>query len=435
MIFPKYDGDCGWYEILSEPEKVTPITSDLTVHTAIIGGGFVGMSAAHRLAELLPDEEFVLLDALQIGQGASGRNSGFVIDQPHKRDLELSSHENKRHLLHLNRLAIHFLEQKIADFQIDCQWSRAGKYQGAVGSRGEAFLNHYETLLKDFGEPYSRLTKQERENTFGTSYYSEAIYTPGGALVQPAALMRGLAKNLPENVRLAEHTPVSQINKEISGYVLTTPNGLVRCNKIILANNIFAREFGFLKDRILPIMTFASMTAPLTDSQMRTYGGQLDWGITPADHGGTTLRMTQDKRIIIRNSYRHAHDYNTPKDILPLIKQRHRKSFDVRYPHLKNVRFSYTWGGASALSSNFETFFGELQDGIFSANCDQSVGAARGTVSGMMLAEKVAGTNSPDLATIERLSGNPAKLPPKALLRVGVPARLEYERFISRSEF
>ncbi|WP_191601579.1 NAD(P)/FAD-dependent oxidoreductase [Marinomonas algicola] len=435
MIFPQYDGGCGWYEVLPKPEEVTPLTSDLTVHTAIIGGGFVGMAAAHRLAELLPDKQFVLLDALRIGQGASGRNSGFVIDQPHKRDLELSSDENKRHLLHLNRLAIQFLEQKIAAFQIDCQWSRAGKYQGAVGPRGEAFLDHYETLLKGFGENYSRLSKQERESTFGTSYYSEAIYTPGGTLMQPAALMRGLARNLPENVRLAEHTPVSEINKEASGYILITPNGRVRCQKVILANNIFAQEFGFLKDRILPIMTFASMTAPLTDTQMQAYGGQLDWGITPADHGGTTLRMTQDKRIIIRNSYRYAHDYNTPQDILPTVKQRHRKSFDARYPHLKEVAFAYTWGGASALSRNFETFFGELQDGIFSANCDQSVGAARGTVSGLMLAEKVAATNSPDLAIIEKVSGNPSKLPPKALMRIGVPARLEYERFISRSEF
>ncbi|MCU7369474.1 FAD-dependent oxidoreductase [Paucibacter sp. O1-1] len=90
-----------------------------------------------------------------------------------------------------------------------------------------------------------------KENlTFGTSYYSEAIYTPGGTLMQPAALMRGLAKNLPENVRLAEHTPVSEINKEASGCILITPNGRVRCPKVILANNIFAQEFGFLKDRI-----------------------------------------------------------------------------------------------------------------------------------------------------------------------------------------
>lgn len=44
-------------------------------------------------------------------------------------------------------------------------------------------------------------------------------------------------------------------------------------------------------------MTFASWTRPLTDEEMKRYHGQLDWGLTPADHAGTTLRMTADRRI------------------------------------------------------------------------------------------------------------------------------------------
>ncbi|OOV86397.1 NAD(P)/FAD-dependent oxidoreductase [Oceanospirillum linum] len=435
MIFPQYDGRCGWYEMLPSVSEFPSLTNDIHVHTAIVGGGFVGMAAARRLAENLPDKSFVLLDALKIGQGASGRNSGFVIDQPHKRDLELASEERKRQLVHLNRTAINYLEKQIDQYSIQCQWSHAGKYQAAVGARGEGFLNHYEELLKASGEHYLRLSEQERQDVFGTSYYNAAIFTPGGTLMQPAALMQGLADNLPENVSVYEKTPVKSLVRDSEGFVVRAGNANIYCQNIILATNIFTSEFGYLKDRILPIMTFASMTRPLNEAEMKHFGGQLDWGITPADHGGTTLRMTQDRRLIVRNSYRYAHDYNTPDAMIPVVKERHRKSFSARYPDLKGVEFEYTWGGASALSRNFETYFGELEPGIFSSNCDQSVGAARGTISGMMLADKVASHLSEELKMMEAVSGRPSWLPPKPLLRIGVPLRLEFERFISRSEF
>nr|WP_067285683.1 FAD-dependent oxidoreductase [Marinobacterium profundum] len=434
MILPQYDGNCGWYEMLGTVSDFPALTQDIRVDAAVIGGGFVGCAAVRRLAENRPDDSFVLIEALKVGQGASGRNSGFVIDQPHKRDLEQGDKELKRKMVHLNRTAIDYLETQINNYNIDCQWSKAGKYQGAVGARGEKFLNHYEQLLKNFGETYERLSPQKMQDIFGTDYYSACIFTPGGTLMQPAALMRGLADNMPANVRIAEHTPVLEITRTANGFVLNTGKARIECRQLILGTNIFTAELGFLRDRILPVMTFASMTRPLTDTEMKLYGGQLDWGLTPADHAGTTLRMTQDRRIIIRNSYRYAHDYNTPQELLPGIRQRHREGFEARYPALKNVEFDYTWGGASSLSGNFETYFGELEKGIFASACDQSVGAARGTISGMMLADMASGKKTDLLSNMLEVSGNPSRLPPKPLLHIGVPLRMAMARFASRSE-
>lgn len=252
--------------------------------------------------------------------------------------------------------------------------------------------------------------------------------------MQPAALMRGLADNMPDNVQLAEHTAVSSITRVNQGFEVTTSKARIHCKKVILGTNIFTSELGYMADRILPIMTFASMTEPLNDQQMQQYGGQLDWGITPADHAGTTLRMTQDRRLIVRNSYRYAYDYNTPQSMIPMIAARHRKAFDARYPQLSDVDFQYTWGGASGLSGNFETYFGELEHNVYASCCDQSVGAARGTISGMMLADMACGRDSDLLKDMKQASGSPSRLPPKPLLRVGVPLRLAMARFASRSE-
>lgn len=410
------------------------LVADETFETIIVGGGFVGTAAARRLAANRPDDKVLLIDALKLGQGASGRNSGFVIDQPHKRDLERDDDAYKRKIVSLNRMAIDHLEQQIQAFGIECQWSRVGKYQGAVGSRGEGYLNHYEELLRKGGETYQRLSRAELRDVFGTDYYSAAIYTPGGVLVQPAALMRGLADSMPANVRVVENTPVLEICREPNGFMLKTATATLRCRQIILATGVFTAELGFVKNKILPVMTFASMTRPLTDAEMTLYGGGLDWGMTPADHAGTTMRMTQDRRLVIRNSYRYAPDYNTPAGIIPAIRACHREGLNKRYPALKNVDMPYTWGGATSLSANFETYFGKIDEGIYSSGCDQSVGAARGTVSGLMLADLICGKQSESLRDMQDVSGNPSRLPPKLLLRVGVPLRMALARLASHSE-
>lgn len=133
------------------------------------------MAAARRLAELKPHARIILVDAQRVAEGASGRNSGFVIDLPHKFALSHPDPSHKQKLLSLNRSAIAQLQCLVERYNIDCQWSAAGKYQGAVGERGEAHLNHFEHLMKDLGEPYRWVEKAELKKVLGTDFYSRAI--------------------------------------------------------------------------------------------------------------------------------------------------------------------------------------------------------------------------------------------------------------------
>ncbi|MDW7487488.1 hypothetical protein RZN27_28340, partial [Klebsiella pneumoniae] len=105
---------------------------------------------------------------------------------------------------------------------------------------------------------------------------------------------------------------------------------------------------------------------------MKVYQGELDWGLTPADHAGTTLRMTADRRILIRNTYKHVPKYgaNVSDDSRRWIQEDHREAFLARYPNLANVPFTHTWGGVYAISRNFTNFFGELEEGVYASACD-----------------------------------------------------------------
>ena len=433
---PNDDATCGWYHALSSiPEKPT-LKGKQTADYVVLGAGFAGLAMARRLAEHAPNARIILIDAQKIGQGASGRNSGFVIDLPHKFSLEHPDPAHKQKLLALNRSAIAQLDCLISQYSIDCQWSAKGKYQGAVGERGEAYLDHFEHLMQDLGEPYSHVDGSELAKVLGTNYYSRAIYTPGGYLMQPAALVRGLGESLPDNVEVLENSPIRKLSKENGHWVLHGDDGLVETTELLLGTSIFTREFGYLKNRLLPVMTFASWTRPLTDAEMQRYGGQLNWGLTPADHAGTTLRMTADRRILIRNTYKHVPKYGSSMSdkVREQIRDDHRQVFLARYPELADVPFTHTWGGVYAISRNFTNFFGQLDQGVYASACDNGVGAAWGTISGTLLADYVMGATSNSLGDIKSVTGMPSMNPPEPFLGMGVKSRIQLAKWQSRSE-
>ncbi|WP_226421367.1 NAD(P)/FAD-dependent oxidoreductase [Vibrio sp. E14] len=433
---PNDDATCGWYHALPSIAEKPALKGKQTADYAVLGAGFAGLAMARRLAELQPNARIILIDAQRIGQGASGRNSGFVIDLPHKFSLEHPDSEHKQKLLSLNRSAIAQLDTLVSKHSISCHWSAKGKYQGAVGARGEAYLDHFEHLMKDLGEPYFHVNGSELAKVLGTNYYSRAIYTPGGYLMQPAALVRGLGESLPENVEVLENSPIRKLSKENGYWVLHGDSGSVETTELLLGTSIFTREFGYLKNRLLPVMTFASWTRPLTDAEMQRYGGELNWGLTPADHAGTTLRMTADRRILIRNTYKHVPKYGSSMNdkVREQIRDDHRQVFLARYPELADVPFTHTWGGVYAISRNFTNFFGQLDEGVYASACDNGVGAAWGTISGTLLADYVVGATSKSLDDIQQVTGMPCLNPPEPFLGMGVKTRIQLAKWQSRSE-
>ena len=80
---PSHIGLAPWREILTaEPPNYPQLDRSTTADITIIGAGFAGLAAAQRLTQLDPSLRVVVLDAGNIAEGASGRNSGFMIDLP-----------------------------------------------------------------------------------------------------------------------------------------------------------------------------------------------------------------------------------------------------------------------------------------------------------------------------------------------------------------
>jgi glycine/D-amino acid oxidase-like deaminating enzyme len=400
----------------------------------VVGAGFTGLAAARQLATNFPNDEIVLIEAQEVGFGTSGRNAGFAIDLPHDIGAEdyIGDIDIAKTVLKLNLGGQSYLKELIERYDIECQFRHCGKYQAAIEGRGIAVLDAYRRGLDKLGQPYEVIEGSDLPEHIGTHFYRKGLFTPGTALLQPSALVKGLADSLPSNVSLYEYTPITDVEYG-DKVLLRHANGTITADKLVLTTNAFGMSFGFLKGRMLPVFTYGSITRPLTEDEQARLGGKPYWGVIPADPFGTTMRRTVDNRLLIRNSFSYNPDGRSNRKYLERFVERHRESFARRFPMLPGVNFEYTWGGALALSRNHMGFFGKLAPNVVGALCCNGLGVTRGTVTGKLLADWLAGDKNELIEFLLNAPG-PCANPPQPLVSLGLNANLMWGQFRAGKE-
>jgi len=426
---PADDALPGWYHT-SKPRTPRPAhVGQKHTRWTIVGAGLTGLAAARQLALNFPDDEVVLIEAQEVGFGSAGRNAGFAIDVPHDIGAKdyIGDITTAKRVLKLNTLGQDYLRNIVAENNIECQMTDSGKYQAAVSNAGIAVLEAYRSGLEKIGRETEMIEAQDLPDHIGISYYKKALFIPGTVLLQPSALVKGLADTLPSNVTLYENTPITSINYG-DKVTLIHDKGSITTDKLILANNAFAADFGFLKGRLLPTFLYGSLTRPLTEDEQARLGGKPVWGVIPAHPFGSTIRRTVDHRILVRNSFSFNPNGRPRAHLLKQYIENHRKSFERRFPMLPDVTLDYSWSGAICLSENHEGFFGQLAPNVYGALCCNGLGITRGTATGKLLADMIAGERN-DLIDFLLASPGPNKTPPQPFLSIGVNSVFKWGQF------
>ncbi len=427
-LLPASDNRNGWLEILPPLAPANAAVGNISVDYAIIGGGFTGLAAARRLADLNPSVSIALIDAGRIGNNAAGRCSGFAIDQAHNiraKDFAGSLDEELRQLA-LNRAGQDYMRETVITQAIECDWREDGKFHGAATERGKALLQNYTGNLDLLEVDYRWVDAAEMKAVTGIPFYNSALYTPGTVQIQPAAMVTGFARTMPQNVSVYEDSPVTEISYGKT-HRIKVPQGEFSAHTVLLTNNGFAPRFGFYNHCIIPVSTWASMTRKLTPDEVAELGGTESWGIIPSDPFGSSVRRTVDDRILVRNIYSYSRGVNPEEHMLRWVRKKHSNSFHNRFPMLSEVEFEFTWGGALALSQNNEPVFGELADRVFGSFCHNGVGISRGTICGKLLAELISGETS-ELLEFMLGAGRPNRLPPRPFLGWGARMNFAFRR-------
>ena len=436
---PVDPGPAAWNELLPNPTPAQSVEGNAAFDFIVIGAGFAGLSAARRLLQLQPNAEISVLDARRVADGPAGRNSGFMIDLPH--DLSSSdyggSFDEDKALTHENRHAIGFAADIASEFELGRDvFDLCGKINAEATAKGDKHNQDYAAHLSAMGEPSKMLDADAMANITGTTYYRSGLFTAGTAVIQPAAYVRGLADGLrQQGVQIFENSPVTALERS-GDWVATTPGGKVTAPKVILAVNGHLNSFGFLRGRLMHVFTYGSMTRPLSDAEASILGGEETWGLTPADPMGTTvrkIRAADGVRIVVRNRFTFDPSMEVDQRRIDSVSRDHDRAFAARFPMLDGVSMEHRWGGRLCLSRNNVSVVREMEPGLYSACCQNGLGTARGTLSGMLAAELATDTSS-ELLDRALARQEPSKLPPEPIATVGAKTVLKWQEWKAGAE-
>lgn len=439
---PVHRGPAAWSEILPGQTAPQALNGDISADFVLVGGGFAGLSAARRLRQLNSGARVVVLEASRLAEGASGRNSGFMIDLPH----DLASDDYSGHgagadqaIIALNRHAISFARGAVADYGIDANFfDPAGKINGAASAKADTLNRSYADHLASMGEPSQQLDAQQMFDLTGSRHYVSGLYTPGTVMLQPAGYTRALADGLRrDGIKVFENTAVTKIERQGSSWIVSTPGGQVRADKVILTNNGHLESFGFAKNRLMHIFLYASMTVDLDAESLTKLGGAPRWGITPSDPMGTTMRRIDPgqggNRIITRTCATFEPGMQASQSAMHRTAKVHREKFEERFPQLAGVAMQYSWAGHLCLSRNGVTVMRQLEDGLFAACVCNGLGTARSTMTGIGAAEMASGVESP-VTRHFAAEAEPPRLPPPPFAAIGANAYLRYKEWRAGAE-
>jgi glycine/D-amino acid oxidase-like deaminating enzyme len=429
------DKFCTWINELNPRTNIQILSKDLECEWLIIGAGYTGLSAARKLAEIYPNKTITLIDAQLAGEGASSRNSGYLVDTTlndgFTSDKDLENYKKK---IDIYKLGIETVKKFIKEYQVDCDFNESGKYYGSSKFEDKKILENFSKTLSNLDFENELLFNIDLKKRLGTDFYNVGLYTKGGILLHPGKLVRAMIDTLPENVNLFENSFL--INWKINNgkIICEFKNGILKTKKIIFATNGFLKSLNIKKRYNFPLTLTASMTRPLSDKEFENIGRPKEWGLLPVRPMGATIRMTKNRRILIRNTAEVLNPSQMTKLELEKRAKIQKIGIKKRFPQLPDNIIESTWSGIVSRTRNSSQIFEKIDDNVFVAGCYNGSGIGVGTLFGEQIAIKASGETSKEIKVIEKKI-NVTKFPPDFILNFGAKIKLHYERFRAKNDF
>ena len=428
------DNGCSWINDLSPRNNIRTINSNLESDWLIIGAGFTGLSAARKLSQIYPNQKIILIDAQLAGEGASSRNSGYLVDTTLNDGFTSNKElENYKKKTNIYKLGIEAVKRFIKEYQVDCDWNECGKYFASSKLNDKKLLENFSETLSKLGFENNLIFKNDLSKRLGTNFYKIALHTKGGILLHPGKLVRAMIDTLPENIDLYENSSLLNWSKKNDMIICNFKNGSVKSKKIIFATNGFLKSLGIKTNYNFPITLTASMTRPLTKEEFISIGQPKEWGVLPVKPLGATIRMTKDRRILIRNTVEVHNPFMMSNQDLEKRKIKQKIGLKKRFPQLSDSLIQSSWSGIVSRTRNSSQIFEKIDTNIFVAGCYNGSGIGVGTLFGEQIAIKASNEHSKEIEIIEARN-KPTWLPPQPFLNLGIKTRLLYERIRAYSD-
>jgi len=355
-----------WLEqVAGDAPDAPPLTGDVRADVAIVGGGYVGLWTALRIKELEPACDVIVLEQDICGGGASGRNGGFVLTWWPKLSTlaALVGDAVAVRLCQASEDAITEIGAFCKTHQIDADF-RQGGWLWSATSRAQ--LGAWDAVVRICDRagvhPYAVLDPREVAARSGSAVHLAGVLETRAAIVQPAALVRGLRRvALERGVRIFEHTQVRRFTRG-RPVRLTADRGTVRAERLVIATNAWAASVRELWMSLAVISSDLVATAPIPE-QLDRLGWHRDLSITDSQAMVDYYRVSREGRVVFGKGgwsiafggrIRAAFDRSAAR-AAEVTADLHRY-----YPALKTVPITHDWSGPIDRSPMGFPLFGHL---------------------------------------------------------------------------
>jgi gamma-glutamylputrescine oxidase len=265
---PPDENRAVWLAESEPPRPAAPLAGRASVDVAIVGGGFTGVSTAWHLRERRPELGIALLEAGVLGQGASGRNGGQVLNWIN--GVEPEGPEEIRRVHGATRAGIDLAEALAARYAPAGTFRRQGCLEIYTDSRRAAAAEARVAKLRAAGVPAEFLP----ESALRIRAARGAVLDPLAGRLNGFALLQALRPALlAAGVRVHEHTRVRRVRPGAE-VTLETEGGELRARALVLATNAYTPSLGFFRSGILPLHSHVLATAPVAAGRF----AELGWG-------------------------------------------------------------------------------------------------------------------------------------------------------------
>lgn len=339
-----------WVAESGPPQPARSLAGALTADIAIVGGGFTGVSTAWHLALRHPERGIVLLEARELGHGASGRNCGQVLHWVN--GVEPEDPEGLRRIHAVTGIGIDLAEQLARSFAPPGTFRRQGCLV-AYTDPGRAERAHAEVEdLRAAGIPAEFLPA----SALSIPGVRGAVLDPRAGRLNGLALLRAMRPALAaRGVAVYEDTPVRRVRTGAE-IALETPGGEVRARSLVLATNAYTPGLGFFRAGILPLHSHVLATEPLADELWERIGwGAWDGFTDDYDRVAYALR-TPGGRLLFGGGGNDAYGYRLGGR--PTIEVAHddrparamRAALTRYFPGLAQAPIRHRWAGPLAIT-------------------------------------------------------------------------------------
>jgi glycine/D-amino acid oxidase-like deaminating enzyme len=380
-----------WLETAAAPQfpgRELPAKADV----AVIGGGFTGLSAARTLAK--GGARVVVLEAENVGWGASCRNGGMVLSGLKLGAAALVARygsEVTKRMYAASLESIDCVEALVHEENIDCDFSRCGHLEVACKPKHFAeFRRGAETIEREFGHRLRIVEKADLPQEIGSAIYHGGMVDEVSAGVNPAKYVAGLACAAAKaGAAIHEKSRVIGLERDSrqgeKGWSVKTSWGIFHARDVFIATSGYTCGITpSLQKKIIPIGSFIIVTEILPEALARELSPRNRM-IYDSKNYLYYYRLTPDRRMLFggRAAF-FPENENTVRDSARIL----RDGMISVYPKLRESKVEYVWGGTLDFAFDIMPHAGKMDEMFYSLGY-AGHGVAMATLLGRKIAESI----------------------------------------------